>query len=155
MRNIFDTLLLTEIFQGLGITLKHFFKKKVTIRYPEEPAPLFPRSRGIQYIKTHENGVTKCVGCYLCQKVCPSECIHIITDSGPNGERLIRKYEIDLERCIYCGFCEEACPEDAVHMGLNFHTAAPNRDKYVINMKVLSENWRRESAEAKARGEEL
>jgi NADH-quinone oxidoreductase subunit I/NADH dehydrogenase (ubiquinone) Fe-S protein 8 len=155
MKNIFDFFFLNELFQGMGVTFSHIFKKKVTYRYPYEDTPIFPRSRGIQYIKTDEKGVTRCVGCYLCQKVCPSECIHIVTDCGPNGERLIRKYEIDLSRCIYCGFCEEACPVDAVHMGRNYHTADNTRDNYVINMKVLSENYKKELADAQAKGEQL
>lgn len=140
MRNIFDTLFFTEIISGMSLTLKHMFKKKVTVRYPYAKAEVFPRARGVQYMNFDENGVTKCVGCYLCQKVCPSECITIKTDCGPNGERLIKSYHLDLSRCIYCGYCEEACPVDAIRMGCNFHTVADSRDGYVINMKTLVGN---------------
>ncbi|MGB9730533.1 MULTISPECIES: NuoI/complex I 23 kDa subunit family protein [Calditerrivibrio] len=141
MRNVIDTLFFTEILQGLGITLKHMFKKPVTLKYPFEKPIIFDRFRGIHYIKTDEKGNPKCVGCYLCQKVCPSECIHIETDAGPNGERLIRKFEIELDRCIYCGFCEEACPKDAIHMGRRYDTVAPTRDKYLVNMGYLVKNY--------------
>jgi len=36
MRNIIDTLFFTEILQGMGVTLKHMFKKPVTLKYPFE-----------------------------------------------------------------------------------------------------------------------
>jgi len=140
--NIFETIFFTEILQGLGITLKHMFTKPVTYKYPYEATPIQDRFRGIQYIKTHKDGSTKCVGCYLCQKVCPSECIHIETDCGPNGERLIRKYELDLSRCIYCGYCEEVCPVDAIHMGWEWNIVDSTRENYVVNMRALSQNYK-------------
>jgi len=144
MKNLFDTIFFTELLQGMGVTLKHMFMKKVTYKYPHEKTPIFPRFRGIQYIKTDENGATKCVGCYLCQKVCPSECIKVVTDCGPNGERLIRKYELDLSRCIYCGFCEEVCPVDAIHMGGDHKTVRTDRSTYNENMKYLSQKYQEE-----------
>lgn len=144
MKNFFDTILFTEIFQGLGVTFKHLFKKPVTLKYPFEKPTIFPRFRGIHYMKTDEKGVSKCVGCYLCQRVCPAECIHIETDAGPNGERLIRKFTIDLSRCIYCGFCEEACPKDAIHMGNRYDTVDNTRERYVVNMRYLVENYKGE-----------
>jgi NADH-quinone oxidoreductase subunit I/NADH dehydrogenase (ubiquinone) Fe-S protein 8 len=143
MRNIIDTLFFTEILQGMGVTLKHMFKKPVTLKYPFEKPIIFDRFRGIHYIKTDENGNPKCVGCYLCQKVCPAECIYIETDAGPNGERLIRKFEIELDRCIYCGFCEEACPKDAIHMGKRYDTVDSTRGSYRVNMNYLVKNYRK------------
>ncbi len=36
---------LPAILTGMGITLKHFFSKKATIRYPEELRPIAPTFR--------------------------------------------------------------------------------------------------------------
>ncbi|MGA1861964.1 NADH-quinone oxidoreductase subunit NuoI [Deferribacter thermophilus] len=141
-KNIFDYIFFTEILQGMGVTLKHMFKKPVTYKYPFEATPIFERFRGVHYMKTDENGNPKCVGCYLCERVCPSECIYIETDAGPNGERLIRKYEIELDRCIYCGFCEEACPVDAIHMGRSYDVVRPTRDGYRVNMRFLVDKYK-------------
>lgn len=47
----------------------------------------------------------KCIGCGICKKNCPVDCI-----SGENKERHV----IDQEACIKCGACEEVCPVDAV-----------------------------------------
>ena len=35
MKHLFQSLLLTELVQGLWLTLKHFFHRKTTIIYPE------------------------------------------------------------------------------------------------------------------------
>jgi NADH-quinone oxidoreductase subunit I/NADH dehydrogenase (ubiquinone) Fe-S protein 8 len=140
-KSIFDTIFFTEIFQGLGITLRHFFKKPVTKMYPYQPPVIYPRFRGVHYIKTDEKGEPLCVGCYLCSRVCPSECISIDTDCGPKGERLVKKYIIDLSRCIYCGFCEEACPVDAIHMGGSYNLVNNTRCNYTVNMKYLVQNY--------------
>jgi NADH-quinone oxidoreductase subunit I/NADH dehydrogenase (ubiquinone) Fe-S protein 8 len=143
-RNFFDIILFTEIFQGLLITIKHFFSKPVTEMYPYRKPRIYPRFRGVHYMKTNNKGESNCVGCYLCGRICPSECIDIDTDAGPNGERLVKKYTIDLSRCIYCGFCEEACPADAIHMGKKYNLIANTRNNYVVNMKYLVENYRGE-----------
>ncbi len=39
-------LLLSELVSGMYLTLKYFFKPKVTINYPFEKGPLSPRFRG-------------------------------------------------------------------------------------------------------------
>ena len=38
--------LLIELLGGMAVTLKYFFKPKVTINYPFEKGPLSPRFRG-------------------------------------------------------------------------------------------------------------
>ncbi len=47
----------------------------------------------------------KCVGCGLCAKKCPVECI--------SGHRK-SPYLIDQEKCIKCGECHANCPFDAI-----------------------------------------
>ena len=44
--NAIRSFLLIEILQGLALTLKYFFKPKVTLNYPFEKGTLSPRFRG-------------------------------------------------------------------------------------------------------------
>ena len=37
---------LFELMKGLALTLRYFFKPKVTINYPNQKGPLSPRFRG-------------------------------------------------------------------------------------------------------------
>ena len=69
------------ILQGLGLTLSHLTRPKVTRLYPYEKRVLPERSRGlIQLIQ--ENGQDtpfnlKCEACLLCEKICPPRAITI------------------------------------------------------------------------------
>ncbi len=40
------SLLLAELLAGMSLTLRYFFKPKVTLNYPYEKGPLSPRFRG-------------------------------------------------------------------------------------------------------------
>ncbi len=40
------TLLLSELLSGMALTLRYFFKPKVTLNYPYEKGPLSPRFKG-------------------------------------------------------------------------------------------------------------
>lgn len=105
---------LTELLKGLALTGKYFFKKKITVRYPEEKTPLSPRFRGHHALRRYANGEERCIACKLCEAVCPANAITIEAEQREDGTRRTTRYDIDMFKCIYCGFCEEACPVDAV-----------------------------------------
>lgn len=46
-----------------------------------------------------------CIGCKLCEKVCPTEAI-IVLD---------KKAEIDTALCLQCTSCVQVCPKDTIH----------------------------------------
>jgi NADH-quinone oxidoreductase subunit I len=112
--NLFKTYLLTEMLQGMGLTLRTLFRKKVTVNYPEEKAPQSVRFRGLHALRRYPNGEERCIACKLCEAVCPALAITIESTVAPDGTRRTSRYDIDLFKCIYCGFCEEACPVDAI-----------------------------------------
>ncbi len=108
------TFSLWELFQGLSVTGRYFFKKKNTIQYPEEETPRSPRFRGLHALRRYPNGEERCIACKLCEAVCPALAITIEAEPREDGSRRTTKYEIDYFKCIYCGFCEEACPVDSI-----------------------------------------
>jgi NADH-quinone oxidoreductase subunit I len=114
MRSLVKTFLLTELWQGLGVTWRNLFRKKVTIQYPEEKTPQSPRFRGLHALRRYPNGQERCIACKLCEAVCPALAITIESDVGADGTRRTTRYDIDLFKCIYCGFCEESCPVDSI-----------------------------------------
>ena len=114
MRSLAKTFLLTELWQGLGVTWRNLFRKSVTVQYPDEKTPQSPRYRGLHALRRYPNGQERCIACKLCEAVCPALAITIESDVGADGTRRTTRYDIDLFKCIYCGFCEEACPVDAI-----------------------------------------
>ena len=69
------------ILQGLGLTLTHVTRPKVTRRYPYEKRQLPPRSRGLIQLIAEPGQDTpfnlKCEACLLCEKICPPRAITI------------------------------------------------------------------------------
>ena len=142
--------LLLEIFKGLGLTLKYFFKPKVTINYPYEKGPISPRFRGEHALRRYPNGEERCIACKLCEAICPAQAIKIEAEPRPDGSRRTTRYDIDMTKCIYCGFCQEACPVDAIVEGPNFEFAVETREELFYTKEKLLDNgdrWEHEIAE--------
>src|SRR5690606_11145378 len=121
--NIWERMYLPAIAKGLSITLRHFFKKKNTIQYPEEVRPYSKNFRGQHSLKRDEQGRERCTVCGLCALSCPAEAITMVAAERKKGEEHLYReekyaavYEINMLRCIFCGLCEEACPKEAIYL---------------------------------------
>jgi len=114
VRNFFKTFLLIELLQGLALTGRHLFARKITVQYPEERTPMSPRFRGLHALRRYPNGEERCIACKLCEAVCPAMAITIESEQRDDGTRRTTRYDIDLTKCIFCGFCEESCPVDSI-----------------------------------------
>jgi NADH-quinone oxidoreductase subunit I len=118
--------------KGLSVTFRWMFRPTVTENYPDEPVQFESRYRGIHVLHRDENGLEKCVACFLCAAACPVQCIYI--EAAENtaerrisaSERYAEVYNIDYSRCIFCGWCVEACPTDAITHGHGFEFATYN-----------------------------
>lgn len=111
----FKSLMLVELFQGMGVTMRYMISPKYTMQFPMESIPRSNRFRGLHALRRYPNGEERCIACKLCEAVCPALAITI--EAGPresDGSRRTTRYDIDLFKCIYCGLCEESCPTDAI-----------------------------------------
>lgn len=137
MTRYFKSLMLLELFKGLGVTLGYFFKPKATLRYPEEKTPKSNRFRGLHALRRYPNGEERCIACKLCEAVCPALAITIDSEQRDDGTRRTTRYDIDLFKCIYCGFCEESCPVDSI-VETTFHEYHfENRGENVVTKPQL------------------
>ena len=136
----FQRFFLLEIINGLFLTLKYLFKKKVTINYPYEKNFISSRFRGEHALRRYPNGEERCIACKLCEAVCPAQAIVIEAEPRPDGSRRTTRYDIDMTKCIYCGFCQEACPVDAIVEGPNFEFSTETREELFYDKERLLAN---------------
>jgi NADH-quinone oxidoreductase subunit I len=144
------SLLLLEFIRGMWLTLKYFFRPKVTINYPYERGPLSPRFRGEHALRRYANGEERCIACKLCEAVCPALAITIEAEPREDGSRRTTRYDIDMTKCIYCGLCQEACPVDAIVEGPNMEYSTETREELIYDKAKLLANgdkWERAIAQ--------
>jgi NADH-quinone oxidoreductase subunit I len=163
-RNLTTQSFLPEIFRGVGVSMRHFFKNVkemirdqrpdpvverlddgiTTISYPEQKRPYPERFRGVHRLTHRDDESPRCVACLCCSTACPAQCIYIEAGEYAAGdkrrgyERFPVKFVIDELRCIFCGYCVEACPCDAIRMDTGAH-AAPydSRDQFIYDKDLL------------------
>jgi len=127
--------------QGFSTTFRHLFRRPVTVSYPEQKMPMFPRYRGKQVLMRDENGLEKCVACGLCAVACPADAIYLEAmendGSVAAGPRYASVYQINKMHCIFCGYCEEACPVAAIFMGKDYELALYSQDDFVWDKSDL------------------
>jgi NADH-quinone oxidoreductase subunit I len=133
-----------ETLRGLKTSFMRVVEGPVTIEYPEEKTPVYPRFRGRHKLHRFEDsGLEKCVGCSLCAAACPADCIRVVAaENTPDhqvsaGERYAAVYEINMTRCIFCGYCEVACPFDAITMGNDYELADYTRSDLIFTKEML------------------
>lgn len=139
LKKFFKTVFLIEIAQGLALTLKTMLRPAVTRQYPTYKRKPFPGSRGLHAMRRDDSGAKeRCIGCGLCEAVCPSKAITVVTAEGPNNEKVVAAYELDLLRCVFCGFCVDACPVSAIIQTPEFELACyTRRDAFYTKERLV------------------
>lgn len=135
---------------GMGITWKHLWGHKVTMQYPDKYDPLktgfipeFARNRLFV-------DMDLCIGCGICQKDCPVNCIDIETIKAskddadavfPSGKRMslwVSKFDIDFAKCMCCNLCTENCPEDCIYMTREFEFSDYDRTNLIYHFSKMT-----------------
>jgi len=152
-----EQIYLPEIIRGVMITGGHFWRNlffhfmhqfglfkavqaAVTIMYPEHRRKPASRTRTRHRLTKRSDGSPRCVGCMMCETVCPARCIYIVAEEHPDPtiEKRPASFDIDLGKCVYCGFCVEVCPEDAIRMDtMIVDTAAYSRQGMKLDIVEL------------------
>ncbi len=140
-----DRFLLLDLLEGLKTTFKELWKRKVTIRYPEERLEPTDRFRGM-----FRFSYDRCIACKLCAAACPIDIIYIDVhdemrevDGKQKKMKVLDRYDIDVKRCMFCALCEEACPTKPKSIWLTSKTyelASYDRNDLYFNMQQL-EYW--------------
>ena len=126
-------LAVSSALKGMGITIKHLWRKPVTLQYPDERWVMPERYKGFVH-----NNIIRCDACLQCARACPVDCIYIEVE-GKGKDRWMTRYAIDYNKCIWCGFCTEPCPTNAITMSHDYDHSVYFRQSYVYEY-VASDN---------------
>ncbi len=133
----------STIFKGMMMTLKIAMQPKCTLEYPDVKKNLPERTRGRLF-----NVIEDCIGCLLCAKACPTDCIRIDIvkrekdeavprTSVESGEKPIRfwipKFDIDFNLCCWCGLCTDPCPTHCLTMTKEYEFSAFKKEDLVFH----------------------
>ncbi|MBS1557121.1 MAG: NADH-quinone oxidoreductase subunit I [Bacteroidetes bacterium] len=144
--NFWERIYLPAILGGTIITIKHLFKRKTTIKFPEVKREISAVWRGQHVLKRDEHGAERCTACGLCAVACPAEAITMTAAERKKGEEHLYReekyaavYEINMLRCIFCGLCEEACPKEAIFLTDRIESTDYSRQAFIFGKDKLVE----------------
>lgn len=134
------------IFTGMGVTMRHLMQPSVTLRYPDERDELPLGARSKLYVD-----IDDCIGCKLCERACPVDCIAIETVQATKDEDLgktstgnpkrfwITNFNIDMSKCMYCDMCVPPCPTECITMVPEYEYSEYDRNNLLFQFSELSE----------------
>ncbi len=143
---LLERIYLPAILGGIIITIRHLFRRKSTVSYPEVTRSFSPIYRGLHVLKRDDKGAERCTACGLCAVACPAEAITMTAAERVKGEEHLYReekyasmYEINMLRCIFCGLCEEACPKEAIFLTDRMVTTDFERGEFIYGKDKLVE----------------
>lgn len=128
---------------ALWFTLKNLFRKPITVQYPLVRRPLPERWRGGTFALTtdKETGEENCIGCKLCERICPSQIITVEMEKH-SGRGWAKGFVLRLEACLQCELCVQVCPTDAIVMLQGMERPTTDRENLILDKQRLMANER-------------
>jgi NADH-quinone oxidoreductase subunit I len=142
-----------SIWDALAITFRNIFRGRTTEPLPWKAERQRPeRFRATFALIHNEHGEEACIGCKICEKICPSEIIDVkpggkvVSEFTGKKRGICDDFTLDLNACIVCELCVQVCPEDAIIMLRAPEAPAYSREDLVLTMDKLYENEKLDAA---------
>jgi NADH-quinone oxidoreductase subunit I len=129
--------LATAVFRAMRVTFINFFRKPVTVHYPTVERAYPDRYRGLLALTyDQETGEENCIGCRLCEFVCPPAVIKVEMQKAEK-RNYAKAFTLELYACEFCELCVQVCPTDAIIMMKSFDMATADRRELLLDKDRL------------------
>ena len=125
------------VVKAMSITLRNLMRKPVTVQYPDVKRTYPDRFRGILAL-TYDpvTGEENCIGCRLCEYVCPPQVIQVEMLKGEK-RNYAKSFFLELYACEFCELCVQVCPTDAIIMMKSFDLTTSDRRELLLDKDRL------------------
>jgi NADH-quinone oxidoreductase subunit I len=128
---------LRAVVRAMRVTLRNLFRRPVTVHYPERPRVYPERYRGLlALVYEKETGEEACIGCRLCEYVCPPAVIRVEMLKGEK-RNYAKTFSLELYACEFCELCVQVCPTDAIVMLRTFDLSTADRREMLLDKDRL------------------
>lgn len=141
---------LASFLDAFGLGVRNFWRPKVTEPLPwKQTRPRAERYRASFALVHDEHGEEACIGCKMCEKICPSQIINVATGPKVKSEATGKMrgscadFTLDLNACIVCELCVQVCPTDAIVMIREQEKPGFDRNELLLTMEKLYANEKR------------
>jgi NADH-quinone oxidoreductase subunit I len=132
---------------ALSVSIRNLFRPMTTVPLPWKGTRERAERYRASFALVHdEHGDEACIGCALCEKICPSQIITVT--AGPKAASpatgkmrgWCADFTLDLNACIICELCVQVCPADAIIMLRVQEKPAFAREELLLTMPKLYAN---------------
>lgn len=125
-----------SVLRAMRVTLQNLFRAPVTVHYPDVQRTYPGRYRGLLALVYEEDtGEEACIGCRLCEMVCPPAVIKVEMLKGTKEQKrnYAKSFSLELYACEFCELCVQVCPTDAIVMLQSFDMATSDRREMLLD----------------------
>ena len=125
------------VLRAMRVTLVNLFRKPVTVHYPDKTRAYPDRYRGLlALVYDKDTGEEACIGCRLCEYVCPPAVIKVEMLKGEK-RNYAKTFSLELYACEFCELCVQVCPTDAIVMMKSFDLSTADRRELLLDKDRL------------------
>jgi NADH-quinone oxidoreductase subunit I len=125
------------VLRAMRVTLVNLFRKPITVHYPDKTRAYPDRYRGLlALVYDKETGEEACIGCRLCEYVCPPAVIKVEMLKGEK-RNYAKTFSLELYACEFCELCVQVCPTDAIVMMKSFDLSTADRRELLLDKDRL------------------
>jgi NADH-quinone oxidoreductase subunit I len=129
--------LVRAVLRAMKVTLVNLFRKPVTVHYPDTQRAYPDRYRGLlALVYEKDTGEEACIGCRLCEYVCPPAVIKVEMLKGQK-RNYAKTFTLELYACEFCELCVQVCPTDAIVMLKSFDLSTGDRRELLLDKDRL------------------